>query len=153
MEHYACIMGLDPGLSGAVAFYYPSHPENIACYDMPIVDRRVNGAALYDIIQQHRPSLAVIEAVHSMPGQGVSSSFNFGVSYGIAQGVVSAAKIPVVFVSPGKWKKYFLLSSDKEASRGLAINKWPASDHFRKKKDEGRAEAALLALYGHQTQR
>ena len=150
---YQCILGLDPGLSGAVAFFYPSHPEAIGCYDMPIVDRRVNGAALYDIIQQHRPDLAIIEAVHSMPGQGVSSSFNFGVSYGIAQGVVAAAKVPVVFVSPGKWKKYFGLSADKEQSRSMAINKWPDSDHFRKKKDEGRAEAALMALYGAQTQR
>lgn len=150
---YQCILGLDPGLSGAVAFFYPSHPEAIGCYDMPIVDRRVNGAALYDIIQQHRPDLAIIEAVHSMPGQGVSSSFNFGVSYGIAQGVVAAAKVPVVFVSPGKWKKYFGLSADKEQSRSMAINKWPDSDHFRKKKDEGRAEAALMALYGAQTQK
>lgn len=150
---YQCIMGVDPGLSGAVAFFWVKHPTLINTYDMPIVDRRVNGAALYDIIQQHRPDFAIIEAVHSMPGQGVSSSFNFGVSYGIAQGVVAAAKVPVVFVSPGKWKKYFGLSSDKEASRSMAINKWPDSDHFRKKKDEGRAEAALMALYGAQTQR
>ena len=78
---------------------------------------------------------------------GVSSSFNFGMSYGIALGVVGALKIPVVHVSPGKWKKYFGLTADKEQSRKLAIDKWPGCEHFRRKKDNGRAEALLLAEY------
>ena len=150
---YTCIMGLDPGFSGAIAFYYPEKPQLIAAYDMPVADRRINGAALYDLIRQHSPDMAVVEAVHAMPKQGVSSTFNFGVSYGTALGVIGALKIPVVHVSPAKWKKYFGLSADKEESRGLAIDKWPACLHFRRKKDNGRAEAALMALYGAQTQK
>ena len=149
---YNCIMGLDPGVSGAVAFYYPEKPLLIAAYDVPLVDKRINPSALSDLIKMHGPDLAVIEIVHAMPRQGVSSSFNFGVSYGMALGVVGAMKIPVVSVSPTKWKKYFGLSSDKEESRALAISKWPASDHFRRKKDDGRAEASLLAVYGAKTQ-
>ena len=150
---HTCIMGLDPGASGAVAFYYPDHPKMISAYDVPLVEKNINAAALYDLINQHRPDLAVVELVHSMPKQGVASSFNFGKSYGIALGVIGSLKIPAVHVSPTKWKKYFALSADKEEARALAISKWPASEHFRRKKDNGRAEAALLALYGSQTQR
>jgi hypothetical protein len=149
---YTCIMGLDPGASGAVAFYYPEKPLLIAAYDVPLVDKRINPSALSDLIRRHGPDLAVVEIVHAMPKQGVSSSFNFGVSYGMALGIIGALKIPVVSVSPTKWKKYFGLSADKEEARALAISKWPASEHFRRKKDDGRAEAALLALYGAKTQ-
>lgn len=148
-----CIMGLDPGASGAVAFYYPNSPQLISAYDVPLVDGYINASALYDLIRQYGPELAVVEIVHSMPKQGVSSSFSFGRAYGTALGVIGAMKIPVVHVSPTKWKKYFGLSSDKESARALAISKWPASLHFRRKKDHGRSEAALLALYGAQTQK
>lgn len=148
-----CIMGLDPGASGAVAFYYPNSPQLISAYDVPLVDKQINAAALYDLIRNYGPALAVVEIVHAMPKQGVSSSFNFGKSYGTALGVVGSLKIPTVHVSPTKWKKYFALSADKEEARFLAISKWPDSVHFRRKKDNGRAEAALLALYGYQTQR
>ena len=150
---YTCIMGLDPGMSGAVAFYYPDKPQLIAAYDVPLADRKINAAALYDLIRQHSPDMSVVEIVHAMPKQGVSSSFNFGMSYGTALGVIGALKIPVVHVSPTKWKKYYGLSADKEQARKLAIDKWPACLHFRRKKDNGRAEAALMALYGAQTQR
>lgn len=150
---YTCIMGLDPGASGAVAFYYPGRPQVISAYDVPLVERQINAAALYDLIKKYSPDLAVVEIVHSMPKQGVASSFQFGKSYGVALGVIGSLKIPSVHVSPTKWKKYFNLSSDKEEARALAINKWPASEHFRRKKDNGRAEAALLAIYGAQTQR
>ena len=108
---------------------------------------------LFRSIRHHNPDMAVVEIVHAMPKQGVSSSFNFGVSYGIALGIVGALKIPSFHVSPGKWKKYFGLSADKEEARKLAIDKWPGCLHFRHKKDHGRAEAALIALYGAQTQR
>jgi len=73
-------------------------------------------------------------------------------AYGVAKGVIGAAGIRRVDVSPGKWKRHFGLSADKEAARALAISQWPKSEHFRRKKDHGRAEAALLALYGAQTQ-
>jgi crossover junction endodeoxyribonuclease RuvC len=95
----------------------------------------------------------VIEHVHAFKGQGVTSMFNFGKSYGTALGVIGALKIPTIHVSPTKWKKYFGLSANKEEGRKLAIDKWPACLHFRRKKDHGRAEAALLAVYGAQTQR
>lgn len=150
---FDCILGIDPGASGACAFLYPSHPELIAVYDAPVVGKEINASALYDLIQQHRPQLAVIESVHAFKGQGVSSSFNFGAAFGVALGVIGASKIPLVRVTPGKWKKYFSLDADKEKARALAISKWPASEHFRRKMDHGRAEAALLALYGAQTHR
>jgi len=148
-----CIMGLDPGASGAVAFYYPDSPQLISAYDVPLIDKRINAAALYDLIRDHSPELAVVEIVHAMPKQGVSSSFNFGMSYGVALGVVGALKVPTIHVSPTKWKKYFALSADKEQARAVAISKWPAALHFRRKKDNGRAEAALMAVYGHQVSR
>lgn len=143
------IMGVDPGLSGAVAFYNPKFPQLIAAYDLPVIGKEINAAELFDIIDSFKPICSVIEAVHAMPKQGVSSCFNFGMSYGVVRGVVSASKIPTHLVAPTKWKKYFSLSSDKEASRALAIRHWPDSPHFRRKKDHGRAEAALLALYGN----
>lgn len=148
-----CIMGVDPGISGAVAFYYTNSPQLISAYDMPSIIKRIDAAALADIIKAHNPDLAVIESVHAMPKQGVSSSFNFGMHYGVVLGIVGALQIPNIHVAPTKWKKYFALSSDKEQARALAISKWPASLHFRRKKDNGRAEAALLALYGYQTSR
>jgi crossover junction endodeoxyribonuclease RuvC len=147
---YKCILGLDPGVFGAIAFYFPDQKAAISVYDVPTVGKEINASALYDMINKYDPDLAVIEAVHAMPRQGVSSSFNFGVSFGIAKGVVGALHIPVIFVTPTKWKKHFGLNADKEKSRALAISTWPFSDHFRRKKDDGRAEAALLALYGFQ---
>ena len=149
---YRCVMGVDPGASGAVAFYYTNEIHLIAAYDGPIIGKEIKATALAEIISHHNPDLAVVESVHAMPKQGVSSSFNFGVAYGVAKGVIGAAGIRRVDVSPGKWKRYFGLSADKEAARALAISQWPKSEHFRRKKDHGRAEAALLALYGAQTQ-
>lgn len=145
-------MGVDPGISGAIAFFFPDQRAGISAYDVPTIGKEIDSAALYDIIQKYKPDLAVVELVHSMPKQGVSSSFNFGCSYGVAKGVIGACKIPTIYVAPTKWKRFFGLSSDKEQSRALAINTWPFSDHFRRKKDDGRAEAALLALYGAKTQ-
>lgn len=142
------IMGVDPGLSGALAFYNPKFPQLIAAYDMPVIGKEMNAAELFDIIDSFKPVAAIIEVVHAMPKQGVSSSFNFGMSYGVIRGVVGASKIRTHLVAPTKWKKYFSLSADKEASRAMAIRHWPDSPHFRRKKDHGRAEAALLALYG-----
>ena len=143
-----CIMGLDPGVSGAVAFYFPDQRAGISAYDVPVVGKEINASALHDLIHQYAPDLAVIEIVHSMPKQGVASSFNFGMSYGIAKGVVGSLHIPTINVAPTKWKRHFGLTADKEQARALAISTWPFSEHFRRKKDNGRAEAALLALYG-----
>jgi crossover junction endodeoxyribonuclease RuvC len=146
-------MGIDPGISGAVAFYFPDQRAGISAYDVPIVGKEINASALFDLIHQYAPDLAVIEIVHSMPKQGVASSFNFGMSYGIAKGVVGSLHIPTINVAPTKWKKHFGLTADKEQARALAISTWPFSEHFRRKKDNGRAEAALLALYGARIQK
>lgn len=141
-------MGIDPGASGAVAFYFPEFPARIGVYDVPVVDGEINCAALSDLIKQHAPEMAVIELVGPMPKQGVSSTFKFGVAYGMARGVVGSLLIPQTYVSPSKWKKHFGLSSEKEKARELAISLWPACGLFHRKKDHGRAEAALLAKYG-----
>ena len=102
------------------------------------------------LLQVHSPNLCIIELVHAFPKQGVSSVWNFGMAFGMARGVISGAFIPTHLVSPTKWKKHFGLDSDKEKARALAISKWPECTHFSRKKDHGRAEAALLALYGAQ---
>lgn len=148
MTDLICFMGVDPGLSGAIAFYYPSHQNNVSIYDMPSIGKEVNCPELRALVQQYRPDYAIIEAVHAMPKQGVSSSFNFGMSYGMVRGVIAACGVPQHLVSPRKWKSYFGLTADKDTSRRMAILTWPTSEFFNRKKDDGRAEAALLALYG-----
>lgn len=146
-----CVMGVDPGASGAVAFFFPDAPSKVGVYDFPLVDNEINCAALADIIKTHAPDLAIIEQVGAMPKQGVSSTFKFGVAFGMARGVISALMVPQRYVTPAKWKRHYGLSAEKEKSRELAIQIWPASDVFRRKKDHGRAEAALLARYGADT--
>jgi len=149
MMTHQCIVGIDPGLSGAVAFYFPHAPAMIAAEDMPVMDGRVNAVELARMIEQMRPDGAVIELVGAMLGQGLSSTFKFGIAFGIVSGIISALKIPVHYITPTKWKKHYSLSADKEQSRRRAIELWP--DHsalFKRKKDHGRAEAALLARYG-----
>lgn len=145
------VMGVDPGISGAVAFYFPMVPERVAVDDVPIAGGEINVHELARLIRIHRPTLAVLERVSAMPGQGVTSMFNFGRSYGDVRGVIGAMDVPLHFVTPQKWKKHFNLSSDKDQSRQLAIRMFPkAAESFRLKKHDGRAEAALIALYGAQ---
>jgi crossover junction endodeoxyribonuclease RuvC len=142
------IMGIDPGLSGAVAFLAPSE-QRVAVFDTPVMDGRVNGTELATLIRQWAPDVAIIELSSSRPGQGLSSTFKYGVSFGCACGVVNALEIPIHYVSPSKWKKQLRLSSDKEESRRRAIETWPScAEHFKRKLDHNKAEACLLALYG-----
>lgn len=144
-----CIMGIDPGVSGAIAFYRTDLPHLVRADDAPVVNNRIDAASLADLIRLMTPDLAVIELVGAMPGQGVSSMFKFGQAYGTAIGVCASLAIPVEFVSPGKWKRYFGLNADKEMARERALRLWPANaSQFKRKKDHGRAEAALLARYG-----
>jgi crossover junction endodeoxyribonuclease RuvC len=141
------LMAVDPGLGGALAFYFPDH-DAIAVEDMPVADGNVDPAGLAALLDRWSPRLAAVERVASRPGQGVASSFKFGCGYGMVQGVIAACGIPLHLVSPSKWKKHFLLSSDKEEARARALRLWPArADLFRRKRDHGRAEAALLARY------
>ena len=149
---YKSILGCDPGLSGAIAVYFPDHPNVIAIHDMPVDGKSVDGYELAKIIRQYNPEVAFVEKVHSMPNQGVASTFTFGESYGAAKGVLSALNIPIELVTPRQWKKEFELTSDKNESLELARMFWPDSDKFKRKKDNGRAEAALIAMYGYKLQ-
>lgn len=142
-----CILGVDPGVSGAIAFYYPTI-DRISVYDVPVAGGEIDVANLATIIRNYQPTVAIIEKVGAFPGQGVSSVFNFGRSYGDVRGAICALNIPMHLVSPQKWKKYFGLSSDKDQSRLLAIRLFPlVADQFKLKKHDGRAEAALIARY------
>lgn len=144
-----CILGLDPGLSGAFAFYFTDYPTRVSAHDMPVVNNVVDSANLADAIARMKPDYAVIELVGSMPGQGLSSTFKFGRAFGTAIGIISGLRIPHRLVTPQMWKRHFALSSDKERSRALALQTFTDTpEHFSLKKHEGRAEAALLALYG-----
>jgi crossover junction endodeoxyribonuclease RuvC len=144
-----CILGVDPGASGALAFYWPAKPDMIAVEDMPIADGKVCAAQLANTIRVMKPDCAWLEKVNAMPGQGVTSMFNFGVSFGVAKGVIMALGVPLHLVRPHPWKKAFGLGPDKEQARELAIRLWPLNaDCFARKKDAGRAEAALIARYG-----
>lgn len=147
-----CILGIDPGLSGAIAFYFTDAPSRVAVEDMPVAGKMVSAPILSDLIRRYGPAIAVVESVGSRPGQGVSSTFRFGTAYGIAQGVIGALQIPIEFVAPQRWKKHFRLSGDKDLSRSKAQQLFPAcATSFSRVKDHGRAEAALIAKYGAET--
>jgi crossover junction endodeoxyribonuclease RuvC len=144
-----CILGIDPGLSGAVAFYFPEAPDRVIAEDMPVAAGMVDCATLAARIRQMAPGLAIIERVASMPKQGVSSTFKFGTAYGAVVGVLAALEIRTSLVTPQVWKKHFRLDDDKDKGRALALRTFAKTpEHFARKKDHGRAEAALLALYG-----
>jgi crossover junction endodeoxyribonuclease RuvC len=149
------ILGIDPGFSGAIATI-ASDTGLLAVEDMPVT-KDPKGRTLLDLprlfgmltppigVQIH----AVLEHVASRPGQGAPATFRFGQGYGAIQMALAAHKIPVQYTTPAQWKKYFGLSKDKQASRGLATQRFPTNaDNFVRVKDDGRAEAALIALYG-----
>ena len=144
-----CILGVDPGLTGAIAFFFPVAPDRVAAEDMPVVAGEVDCATVAARISQMAPAFAIVERVASMPKQGVASTFKFGASYGAVRGVLAALQIRTHLVAPAVWKKHFRLDSDKEKARAMALRLFAASPgHFSRKKDHGRAEAALLAVYG-----
>ena len=148
---YVCVCGVDPGLSGAVAFYYPGH-DKISVYDMPVVNGDVDVAGLADLLRRILPEIALVEQVASRPGQGVSSMFKFGTGYGMVHGVLGALQIPRHLATPQRWKKHFRLDAEKESARALALRFWPdRAELFARKKDAGRAEAVLIAKYAAQT--
>src|ERR1035437_2197840 len=151
MGDQSCIMGCDPGIGGAISFFFPDAPDRVVAEDMPVVAGRVDVVTLAARIGQMMPSFAIIENVHSMPKQGVSSTFKFGMAFGAVQGIIGALAIPHHFVTPQVWKKHFRLSADKEEARALALQRFPATGfHFSGKRDQGRAEAALIALFAHE---
>lgn len=148
------VIGVDPGISGAIAFMYWGG-DLIKVIDMPLLKEgkhnHVDAAALaneiHDVIKGHELYMAQVEAVHSMPNQGVASTFKFGRSYGTILGVLGAMDVPIRHVSPQKWKKHHdLVGKEKDASRQLAISLYPEAPLSRKK-DHGRADAILISLF------
>ena len=153
------ILGVDPGVSGALAEYTfdPSGTaEEMVCRDMPTYSlkgkTRLDLFQLASIVRGFEADLVVIEEVAAMPKQGVSSTFTFGYAAGVVAGAAAACERPLEFVRPAKWKRAMGLTSDKDLSRQKASHRWPfCAEQWSRKKDDGRAEAALLALYGRQT--
>ena len=157
------IIGIDPGISGSICFFEDGKILDVI--EMPTMNegkknkRQVNGAQIYNEITERISKLqkqdvrVVVEQVSAMPGQGVTSMFNFGQSFGIIKGICSAMQLPLYFVRPTKWKKYFnLIKSEKDASRTRAIEIFPYfSSQLSKKKDSNKADAILIAYYYHET--
>ena len=157
------IIGIDPGISGSICFF--SNGKILEVIDMPTMTdgkknkKQVNGAQIYNEIikrlnnNNKNDVRVIIEQVSAMPGQGVTSMFNFGQSFGILKGICSAMQIPVYFVRPAKWKKYFnLINSQKDASRTRAIEIFPYfSSQLSKKKDSNKADAILIASFYYET--
>ena len=148
-----CVIGIDPGQTGAIAIYWPTE-HRIEIHDMPMLPNAKNGrpeldyTAVIDLLREDG-AVTWLEQVASRPGQGVSSVFRFGMMFGALQACAAAAAAPLRLVTPGQWKKAFGLCKDKGASRQMAMQRLPASaELFRRVKDDGRAEAALIALYG-----
>ena len=157
------IIGIDPGLSGSICFL--ENGKVLDVVEMPtMIDgkknkRQVNGAQIFYEISKRISKIekvnlkVVIEQVSAMPGQGVTSMFNFGQSFGILKGICSAMQLPMYFVRPAKWKKYFgLINSKKDASRTRAIEMFPYfSSNLSKKKDSNKADAILIASFYYET--
>ena len=157
------IIGIDPGLSGSICFF--ENGKILDVVEMPTMiegkknKKQVNGSQIYNEILKRISHLdksdvkVVIEQVSAMPGQGVTSMFNFGQSFGILKGICSAMQLPVYFVRPAKWKKYFnLINSEKDASRTRAIEIFPYfSSQLSKKKDSNKADAILISSFFFET--
>ena len=146
------LIGVDPGASGAIVLLVYNEP--IEWMEMPVVrvgsTTRVNAAAVADFLESEKPDHVFVEAVHSMPKQGVASSFNFGHSTGTIMGVLGALRLPHTLVTPQVWKKAAgLIGTDKDASRSRALQLWPNwRDLDKKAKGQALADAALIAKYG-----
>ena len=156
------IIGIDPGISGSICFFEDG--KILEVLEMPTMiegkknKKQVNGSQIYNEIfkrieGKEKEIRVIIEQVSAMPGQGVTSMFNFGQSYGILKGICSAMQLPMFFVRPAKWKKYFnLINSQKDASRTRAIEIFPYfSSQLSKKKDSNKADAILIASFYHET--
>ena len=148
------IIGIDPGAVSAAFAIIPwdldGGLEAASAFHMPVVNKMVDARAFAYVMDEQRATHAVIERVGAFPGQGVSSSFRFGMGYGIILGVLASSGVKIIDVAPGLWKKYFRLDSDKEKARALAIKRFPHVN-LSLKKDAGRAEALLMALWLKET--
>jgi|TARA_Y100000814_G_scaffold159624_1_gene116616 crossover junction endodeoxyribonuclease RuvC len=157
------IIGIDPGINGAISII--ENKKIIEVYDTPtMIDgkknkRQINGAQVTNIFKERlngeKEVVVVVEHVNAMPGQGVTSMFNFGQSFGVIKGICAALNLPIYFVRPAKWKKHFnLIKTNKDASRTKVIEVYPEiSSKLHRKKDSNRADAILIALYFNDTHR
>ena len=157
------VIGIDPGISGSICFFQDGKITDVV--EMPTMTegkknkKQVNGSQIFNEISERVKKIdkneikVVIEQVSAMPGQGVTSMFNFGQSYGILKGICSAMQLPMYFVRPAKWKKYFnLINSEKDASRTKAIEIFPYfSTQLSRKKDSNKADAILIASFYFET--
>ena len=157
------IIGIDPGITGSICFFQDGKILDVV--EMPNMPegkknkKQVNGAQVFyeislRINNMHKKDIKVIiEQVSAMPGQGVTSMFNFGQSFGILKGICSAMQLPMYFVRPAKWKKYFnLINSEKDASRTKAIEVFPYfASELSRKKDSNQADAILIASFYYET--
>ena len=151
------IIGIDPGLSGAIAVLEDIKVLNL--FEMPVMaegkknKRQLNSAQLVNIIKENTNGAeeiaVIVEQVNAMPGQGVTSMFNFGQTFGALKGICAALELPIFFVRPSKWKKHFeLINSSKDASRTKAIEMYPnLSNQLAKKKDVNKSDAILIARF------
>ena len=155
------IIGIDPGLSGGIAVLENLKVINI--YDMPVMSegkknkRQLNSAQLVTLIKENiktnEETVVVVEQVNAMPGQGVTSMFNFGQTFGAIKGVCAALELPIFFVRPSKWKKHFeLINSSKDSSRTKSIEMYPTLyTQLAKKKDVNKSDAILIARFYSET--
>tara|TARA_Y100001970_G_scaffold63755_1_gene81662 strand:- start:1710 stop:2204 length:495 start_codon:yes stop_codon:yes gene_type:complete len=157
------IIGIDPGISGAICFFEDGQVKEIL--DMPVMadgkknKRQINGPQIFNEISSRitkfskKDIIVVIEQVSAMPGQGVTSMFNFGQSFGVLKGICSAMQLSMFFIRPAKWKKYFgLIKTEKDASRTKVIEIFPyISSELSRKKDSNKADAVLIASFFYNT--
>ena len=154
------IIGIDPGLSGAIAVL--DDLKIFDLFDMPIMPEgkknknQLNSAQLVNIIKRHihtNSTFVIVEQVSAMPGQGVTSMFNFGQTFGAIKGISATLKLPIFFVRPSKWKKHFeLINASKDSSRTRAIEMYPKlSNQLSKKKDVNKSDAILIARFFSET--
>ena len=157
------IIGIDPGINGAICFFENGEVKEIL--DMPNMaegkknKRQIYGPQIYNEISKRiiniskKEVVVVIEQVAAMPGQGVTSMFNFGQSFGVLKGICSAMQLSMHFVRPAKWKKYFnLINTEKDSSRTKVIEIFPyISSQLSRKKDSNKADAILIASFYNNT--
>ena len=155
------VIGIDPGLSGAIAILENNKVLNL--FDIPVMSegkknkRQLNSALLVSLLKENIKNdeevAVVVEQVNAMPGQGVTSMFNFGQTFGAIKGICAALDLPIFFVRPSKWKKHFeLINSSKDSSRTKAIEMYPKlSNQLSKKKDVNKSDAILIARFFSET--
>ena len=155
------IFGIDPGLSGAIAILEDDKVLDVV--DIPVMSegkknkKQLNSAHLAQYIENNildvNKAIVVVEQVNAMPGQGVTSMFNFGQTFGAIKGISAALKLPIFFVRPSKWKKHFeLLKASKDASRTKTIEMYPSlANKLSRKKDVNKSDAILIARFYNET--